>query len=107
MKDHGPKEDGTAITGEMVEVADEAEAGYDVDEHISGRRPSGELFGSTSTALKRRTFRARGVATVWLASGARSRRIGALRLPAYGRCPGNRGHFMWALRSPVQRLPRR
>jgi hypothetical protein len=39
-KDHGHKEDGTAITDEMVEaMADEAEAGYDVDQII--RRRSG------------------------------------------------------------------
>lgn len=42
-KDHGHKEDGTAITDEMVEaMADEAEAGYDVDQIIRrrGGRPA-------------------------------------------------------------------
>lgn len=41
--DHGRKEDGTPITDDMVEaMADEAEAGYDVDEIIRrrGGRPS-------------------------------------------------------------------
>lgn len=41
--DHGHKEDGTAITDEMVEaMADEAEAGYDVDQIIRrrGGRPA-------------------------------------------------------------------
>ena len=42
-KDHGHKEDGTAITDEMAEVlADEAETGYDVDQIIRrrGGRPA-------------------------------------------------------------------
>jgi len=42
-KDHGHKEDGTAITDEMVEaMVDEAEAGYDVDQIIRrrGGRPA-------------------------------------------------------------------
>lgn len=42
-RDHGHKEDGTAITDEMVEaMADEAEAGYDVDQIIRrrGGRPA-------------------------------------------------------------------
>ena len=42
-KDHGRKEDGTAITEAMVEaMADEAEAGYDVEEILRrrGGRPA-------------------------------------------------------------------
>lgn len=40
-RDHGKLKDGAAITDEMVEkMADEAEAGYDVDE-IKRRRPGG------------------------------------------------------------------
>ena len=40
-RDHGKLKDGTTITDEMVEkMADEAEAGYDVDE-IERRRTSG------------------------------------------------------------------
>lgn len=40
-RDHGKLKDGTAITDEMVEkLADEAEAGYDVDE-IERRRAGG------------------------------------------------------------------
>lgn len=44
-KDHGHKKDGTPITDEMVEaMADEAEAGYEVEEILkrrAGRPPMG------------------------------------------------------------------
>lgn len=40
-KDHGKRKDGTSVDDEMVEkLADEAEAGYDLDE-IRGRRAGG------------------------------------------------------------------
>jgi len=42
-EDHGRKQDGTPVTDEMVEaLADEAEAGYDVEEIIArrGGRPA-------------------------------------------------------------------
>jgi predicted HicB family RNase H-like nuclease len=52
-KDHGHNKDGTAITDEMVQVmADEAEAGYDVDEIIrrrGGRPPMGSAAASVES----------------------------------------------------------
>ena len=40
---HGRKKDGTPITDEMVEsLADEAEAGYDVEEILSSPRRSAD-----------------------------------------------------------------
>ncbi|HUZ03406.1 MAG TPA: ribbon-helix-helix domain-containing protein [Thermomicrobiaceae bacterium] len=51
-KDHGHKKDGTLIIDEMVEaMADEAEAGYDVDEILRrrGGRPS---MGSAAASVE-------------------------------------------------------
>lgn len=51
-RDHGHKKDGTPITDEMVEVmADEAEAGYDVDEIIR-RRAGRPLMGSAAASVE-------------------------------------------------------
>jgi hypothetical protein len=51
-KDHGRKKDGTAITDEMVEeMADEAEAGYDVEE-ILRRRGGRPPFGSGPASVE-------------------------------------------------------
>jgi hypothetical protein len=51
-KVHGHKKDGTPITDEMVEaMADEAEAGYDVDEIIR-RRAGRPLMGSAAASVE-------------------------------------------------------
>jgi hypothetical protein len=51
-KVHGYKKDGTPITDEMVEtMADEAEAGYDVDEIIR-RRAGRPLMGSAAASVE-------------------------------------------------------
>ena len=49
-KDHGRKEDGTAITDAMVEaMADEAEAGYDVEEILRRRGGRPAMGGAPAT----------------------------------------------------------
>ena len=49
---HGRKKDGTPITDEMVEVmADEAEAGYDVEE-ILRRRRGRPTMGSSAASVE-------------------------------------------------------
>lgn len=51
-KTHGPKNDGTPITDEMVEaMADEAEAGYDVEE-ILRRRGGRPTMGSAAASVE-------------------------------------------------------
>lgn len=51
-KDHGRTKDGTLITDEMVEaMADEAEAGYDVDE-ILRRRGGRPTMGSAAASVE-------------------------------------------------------
>lgn len=51
-RDHGRLKDGTAITDEMVEkMADEAEAGYDVDE-IERRRGGRPSIGSGPASVE-------------------------------------------------------
>lgn len=51
-KNHGRKEDGTPITDEMVEaMADEAEAGYDVDS-ILRRRGGRPTMGAAPAAVE-------------------------------------------------------
>ena len=51
-KTHGRKEDGTPITDEMVEaLADEAEAGYDVEE-ILRRRGGRPTMGSSAASVE-------------------------------------------------------
>jgi len=51
-KDHGHKEDGTAITDEMVEaMVDEAEAGYDVDQ-ILRRRGGRPAMGAAPASVE-------------------------------------------------------
>ena len=51
-KVHGHKKDGRPITDEMVEaMADEAEAGYDVDEIIR-RRAGRPLMGSAAASVE-------------------------------------------------------
>jgi hypothetical protein len=51
-KVHGHKKDGTPITDEMVDaMADEAEAGYDVDEIIR-RRTGRPLMGSAAASVE-------------------------------------------------------
>lgn len=50
---HGHKEDGTPITGEMVEaMADEAERGYDVDEILRRRRGGRPPMGSAASTVE-------------------------------------------------------
>ena len=49
---HGHKKDGTPITDDMVEaMADEAEAGYDVEE-IIGRRGGRPTMGSAAAGVE-------------------------------------------------------
>ena len=44
---HGKKKDGTAITGAVIEqLADEAEAGYDVDAMLAKRKGGRPAIGS-------------------------------------------------------------
>ena len=51
-EDHGHKEDGTVIIDEMVEaMADEAEAGYDVDQIIR-RRGGRPAMGATPASVE-------------------------------------------------------
>jgi Ribbon-helix-helix protein, copG family len=51
-KTHGRKKDGTPITDEMVEaLADEAEAGYDVEE-ILRRRGGRPTMGSSAASVE-------------------------------------------------------
>jgi hypothetical protein len=51
-KSHGHKKDGTLITDEMVDaMADEAEAGYDVDE-ILRRRGGRPAMGSAAASVE-------------------------------------------------------
>ncbi len=51
-KTYGRKKDGTQITAEMVEaMADEAEAGYDVDE-ILRRRGGRPAMGSSAASVE-------------------------------------------------------
>ena len=51
-KTHGRKKDGTPITDEMVEaLADEAEAGYDVEE-ILRRRGGRPTIGSSAASVE-------------------------------------------------------
>jgi len=49
-KDHGRKEDGTAITDAMVEaMADEAQAGYDLEEILRRRGGRPAMGGAPAT----------------------------------------------------------
>lgn len=51
-KDHGRKEDGTPITDEMAKaMADEAEAGYDLDKIIR-RRGGRPAMGAAAAAVE-------------------------------------------------------
>jgi hypothetical protein len=51
-KDHGRKQDGTPVTDSMVEAfADEAEAGYDVDE-IMARRGGRPAMGDAPASVE-------------------------------------------------------
>ncbi len=50
---HGNKDDGTPITDAMVEeMADQAEAGYDVDEILQRRQPGRPPMGSTAASVE-------------------------------------------------------
>lgn len=50
---HGTQADGTSITDEMVEVmADEAEAGYDVEELLARRRGGRPPMGSAASSVE-------------------------------------------------------
>jgi len=50
---HGSKDDGTPITDAMVEaMADQAEAGYDVDEILQRRQPGRPPMGSAAAAVE-------------------------------------------------------
>lgn len=51
--DHGSKADGARITDAMVEeMADEAEAGYDVDEILRRRQPGRPAMGSAASSVE-------------------------------------------------------
>ena len=50
---HGNKDDGTPITEAMVEeMADQAEAGYDVDEILQRRPPGRPPMGSAAASVE-------------------------------------------------------
>ena len=52
-KTHGKKRNGTLITDDMVEaMADEAEAGYDVDEILRRRQGGRPPIGSVPTSVE-------------------------------------------------------
>lgn len=52
MNDHGRKQDGTPVTDAMVEAfADEAEAGYDVED-ILGRRGGRPTMGDAPASVE-------------------------------------------------------